>query len=213
MSATFYSISGSPFAWRLHLCLEHAGLTFEVKNLQASKGEHKSEAYLALNPRGKVPVFTDGELALYETSSIVEYIEDKFTDGPRLFPSDPAQRARVRRLICEIDQYWLPAATKLMRNLYFKGEADWNRDEIEEGRSAMLSELEHFEGEMRGDGLAGGLGAADYALYSFLGHIARYELKKPKLGLGDAIGPKLRAMMANVEAQPFFDRTFPPHWR
>lgn len=213
MSATVHSLSGSPYAWRLLLSIEHAGVPHEIKPVQAGKGEHKSEAYLALNPRGKIPVFTDGDLALYETAAVVEYIEDRYTDGLRLFPKDAAARARVRRLICEVDQYWAPWVTQITANLYFRSEADWVPAEIEGARDGIASELAHFESEMRGDGLAGPLGAGDYAVYPFLAHIARYELKKPDLGLSGAIGPKLRAMMANVEAQPFFDRTYPPHWR
>jgi glutathione S-transferase/maleylpyruvate isomerase len=213
MPATVYTVSGSPYAWRLQLSIEHAGVEYEAKNVQASKGEHKTEAYLALNPRGKVPVFTDGDLALYETASIVEYIAERYPDANPLFPENVEERARVRRLICEVDQYWAPHVTKIIRNVYFRSAEDWNLPELEEGRDGVIKELEHFEGQVQGPGLAGALGAADYAVYPFLAHIARYEIKKPDLGLSDKVGPKLRALMKAVEDQPFYAGTYPPHWK
>jgi glutathione S-transferase len=49
------------------MALVEKGIPFESIMLQFSKGEHKSEAHLKRNPRGKVPVLQDGDFFLYES--------------------------------------------------------------------------------------------------------------------------------------------------
>ena len=53
MAIELYWGSGSPFAWRVMLTLEVKGLKYESKLLEFSKGEHKTPAYLQLNPAGQ----------------------------------------------------------------------------------------------------------------------------------------------------------------
>lgn len=214
MTILLYSFAGSVFAWRVHLALEHKGIAHEIKTLDGGRGEHRSDSYLALNPRGKVPAIREGDFTLYESTAILEYLEEEYPETKKIYPSDVAARARVRRLICEIDNHWLPAAVPLSQNLLFKPEeADWDEREIADGTERILSELEFFEREVQGDSFTGDLGAADFALYPYLAYLARYELRRASLGLTTAIGSGLRKLMARVESQPYFDRTYPPHWR
>jgi glutathione S-transferase len=214
MTVLLYSLAGSGSAWRVQLALEHKGIAHEVKTLDGGREEHRSEAYLAMNPRGKVPVIRDGDFTLYESTAILEYLEEKYTETKNIYPKDVAARARVRRLVCEIDNHWLPVAIPLSQNLFFKSEEqDCDEQEIAVGIAGVLSELEFFEREIRGDSFTGDLGAADFVLYPYLAYLARYELRRASLGLTAAIGPGLRKLMALVESQPYFDRTYPQHWR
>src|SRR6185436_350541 len=66
MALTFYYGSGSPYAWRVWLALEHKGIAYELMTLSFSAGDLKKPEYLKVNPRHKVPAITDGELALYD---------------------------------------------------------------------------------------------------------------------------------------------------
>ncbi|MGD0960101.1 MAG: glutathione S-transferase family protein [Methylomonas sp.] len=86
MSIQFYYGSGSPFAWTVWLALEHKQLPYEFKLMSFQSGDLKQAAYLAINPRGKVPVLIDDNFNLWETSAIVEYLEDRYPDTP-VFPS------------------------------------------------------------------------------------------------------------------------------
>ncbi len=213
MPITFYNLAGSPYAWRVHLALEHKQADYVSRAVAAGKGEHKSDAYRAMNPRGKIPVLVDGDVTLFESAAILEYLEDHLADNPRLFPAGKGERARARRVVCEIDQYLAPQAVRLSGNFYFKKPEYWDHDAIAEARAAVSDELAYFEDEVIGDGLAGPLGAADFAIYPFLAHLTRYELRKPDLGLTSEIGPNLRGLMGRIEALPFFDATYPAHWR
>src|SRR5438477_9499467 len=91
----FYYGSGSPFSWRVQLVLEEKGLPYEPVLLSFAKGEHKSPEHLARSPHGKVPALEDDGVRLYESSAIVEYLEERYPTPPTL-PADPAARARVR---------------------------------------------------------------------------------------------------------------------
>jgi len=62
-------------------------------NLRAD--EHRTPAFLALNPYGKVPVLLDEGAVIYESTIVNEYLEDRFPEPP-LMPRDPLGRAEVR---------------------------------------------------------------------------------------------------------------------
>ena len=82
MAIELYWGSGSPFAWRVMLALEVKKLPYESKLMEFSKGEHKTPAYLQLNPRGKVPTLKDGDFAVYESIAIMAYLDRKYPDPP-----------------------------------------------------------------------------------------------------------------------------------
>src|SRR4030081_41494 len=103
MSLTLYYGSGSPYAWRVQLALEHKALPYERKVLSFSAGDTRKPEFLALNPRHRVPVLVDGDFVLYESHAIVEDLDGAFpTAGARLFPGDARTRALARRLISEV---------------------------------------------------------------------------------------------------------------
>ena len=82
MAIDVYWGSGSPFAWRVLLALEHKRLPYVSHVLQFSKQEHKSPQMLALNPRGKVPVLKDGDYVCFESLAILYYLDLKYPEPP-----------------------------------------------------------------------------------------------------------------------------------
>ncbi len=213
MALSFYCGSGSPFAWRVWLSLEHKRVPYELKMLSFSKGETRAAEYAKVNPRGKVPSIVDGDFALYESNAIVEYLDERFPEGPKLFPGGVQQRALVRRFIEEIDAYLSTANEKLVDQLFFTKPDAWDHKVIEEGREEVLAELARLETYVHGPFVAGELSAADFVLIPLLATHKRFELRKPELGLVAARGPKLNAIVAAVEALPIYATTYPPHWK
>ena len=134
-------------------------------------------------------------------------------DAPRLFPRDVKQRAVVRRLVHEIDADLWPHNLTLALELYFKPEAEWDMDAVHAARDGAKKQLGLLEGMIAGDFFAGQLSAADFAAYPFFAHFARFEMRVPDLGLSAALGPKLQAWLARIEALPYFAATYPSHWR
>jgi len=52
---------------------------------------------MAINPRGQLPAFKDGDVVVNESFAAIIYLEEKYDSGAQLLPKDPAARALVRR--------------------------------------------------------------------------------------------------------------------
>jgi glutathione S-transferase len=213
MAFTLYYVSGSPFSWRVYLALEHKQAEFSARLISFDKNEHKSPEFLAISPRHQVPVITDDGFALYESSAIVEYLEERFPEGPSLFPGGQKERALVRQWVSEISWTIAQEGEVFVREIFYKDAPQRDRPAIAAARTALAVELARIEGRLSGEWLTGTLSAADFTLYPFLAMFPRYEKKGPDLALSELIGPKLRAFMSRIEGLPYFDRTYPPHWR
>src|SRR5215211_817788 len=82
-----------------HIALEEIGAPYEKKPTLLAKGEQKTDAYLKLNPRGKVPTLAvDGGKTLVENTAILTYLAREFPEK-KLLPSDPLEEARCISLM------------------------------------------------------------------------------------------------------------------
>ncbi|MGH8852028.1 MAG: glutathione S-transferase family protein [Casimicrobiaceae bacterium] len=214
MSITLYYGSGSPYAWRAQLALEHKALPYELKVLSFAAGDTRKPEFVALNPRHRVPVLVDGDFVLYESSAIVEYLDEAYPGrGAPLFPGDARARALTRRLIREVDEDFDAALDPLTTQAFSKKPDERDPKVIADARKAVVDELALFSGAMRGDYLAGPLSAADYALYTLIAFLWRAELKLPDLDADGMLTPELTRWKARIEGLPYFEKTIPPHWR
>ncbi len=214
MAISFYYGSGSPYAWRVWLALEHKQLPYTLTTLSFSAGDTRKPEFLELNPRHRVPVIIDGDFVLYESVAIVKYLEDGYPQsGGALFPIEARRRAIVRRIIQEVDQYYGIANEQIVGEILFKVKAEWDLDGISRAREILVEEIVRFEVLLKNNYLAGELSAADFTLYPLIALTLRMETKAPDLAIRREIGPKLGAWMHRVESLPFFDKTYPPHWR
>jgi glutathione S-transferase len=214
MSLVLYYGSGSPFAWRAHLALEHKALPYELKVLSFSAGDQKKPEFVALNPRHRVPTLVDGDFVLWESNAIVEYLDDAYPGrGAPLFPGDARMRATVRRLISETDDYFDKALDPLTTQAFGKKPEERDPQAIASARKAVMDEFAQFTQYLKGDFLAGPLSAADFALYPLVAFVNRSETKLPDLDADGMMTPGIRAWKARIEALPFFEKTIPPHWK
>jgi glutathione S-transferase len=214
LALTLYYGSGSPYAWRVQLALEHKALPYELKVLSFSAGDTRKPEFLALNPRHQVPVLVDGDFSLYESNAIVEYIDEAYAGrGAPLFPGDAKTRSIVRRLILEVDHYYSVESDKLLDQALWKKPEERDAKVIAESRKAVVGELGKFASAMRGDFLAGPLSAADFALYPMVAFLKRAQIKLPDLDADGMLPPAIAEWKARIEALPFFDKTIPPHWK
>jgi glutathione S-transferase len=211
---TFYAASGSPFAWKVWLALEHKRLEYELKMLSISAGDLRKPEYAAINPRMKVPaVVVDGGFSLYESSAIVEYLEERYPDRPALLPSDIQRRAIVRRIAAEADAYFYPAASRLYKHTIFRRDGEGDGKEIAAAKGELALELERVERSMTDGWIVDAPSVAELAVYPMLAGVRRFGEKQPQHSMSSQFGPRTRAWMTRVEALPYYDKCFPPHWR
>ena len=82
-----------------HIGLEETGAPYEIKPILLAKGQQRTEDYLKINPRGKVPALSvDGKI-LVENTAILTYLGRRFPEK-KLMPADPAEEARCIGTMC-----------------------------------------------------------------------------------------------------------------
>jgi len=202
VAVRFYYASGSPYAWRVWLALERKGIPYHQKTLSFSDGDLKTQEYGALNPRRRVPVLVDDDFVLAESAAIVEYIEDRWPNGPALFAREPHKRAIQRRMVREADDYLAKVGTR-----FATGPA------VEETAKELREELALWEGAATGDYLTGDLSAVDLTVYPLMALFLRIAGRRPDFVKNDFVGPNLSAWMDRMHALPIVQHTWPPHWK
>ncbi len=100
---TLYEHPLSPYAQKVKIALYEKGIPFEATVPALMGGT--DPAFAASNPRLEVPTLIDGATAIFDSTIILEYIEDTWPE-PRLVPLDPVDRARVRMLEEVCDTYF-----------------------------------------------------------------------------------------------------------
>ncbi len=92
-----YTYFRSSAAYRVRIALNLKGLEAEQisVHLVNNGGEQHSEAYRAINASELVPALCEGDFTLTQSLSIIEYLDEKFTDIT-LLPQNLEQRALVR---------------------------------------------------------------------------------------------------------------------
>jgi glutathione S-transferase len=212
MALAFYYGSGSPYAWKVWLALEHKGVAYEFHRLSFDGGDLKTPAFRAVSPRGKVPAIVDDGFALAESSAIVEYLEERHPEKP-LLPADARGRATARRLAAEADHYLSARVSALFRLTLF-AKAPVERAALDAAREEALEELQRWEAALAGPYLAGALSLADFTAYPHMRLLLRIEERRPGDGIAPARLPaKLGTWMKRIEALPYYAKTIPPHWQ
>jgi glutathione S-transferase len=77
-------------------CCGELGIEFERLDWGGKFGGNKDKDYLALNPNGLVPTMKDGDFILWESNSIMRYLNAQYGNG-RLLPSSPQGMANANR--------------------------------------------------------------------------------------------------------------------
>jgi glutathione S-transferase len=90
MAITLYDLAGveadrrfSPFCWRTRMALAHKGLEVETVPWRFTEKDR-----LPQPNAGRVPVIVDGGQVVHDSSTIAEYLENRYPDRPSLFPGE-----------------------------------------------------------------------------------------------------------------------------
>jgi glutathione S-transferase len=135
-----YSGPLSLFSRKVEIALAEKGVSFDrvlVPFTQTRGYAPKHPAVLAANPKRQVPVLVDDDLTLYDSTVIIEYLEDKYPNPP-LLPREPKARARCRLLELEADEVLLLPVRDLMFRSEPPGPDTARREEQE--RAAVKAE-------------------------------------------------------------------------
>ena len=92
----------------------HLGLSPEIVLVNVYRGEGRAAEYLAVHPQGKVPSLVDGNLMLWESNAILQYLAEAHGDY-KLWSRDPRRRADLSRWLFWEASQWQPALTPVLR--------------------------------------------------------------------------------------------------
>lgn len=108
-----YILHQNPFSFysrRVIALLEEEGIAYEARLINLMAGEHKSEAFIRLNPNGQVPVLEEGDFVLAESNAILRYLCDR--EGLEgWYPAEAQARALVNQWL-DWNQCRLSPATR-----------------------------------------------------------------------------------------------------
>ena len=107
-----YHHGSSACAAKVRLALAEKRLDWQSRYVDILRGEQFGADFLALNPKGVVPVLVHDGFVLPESTVICEYLEESFPETP-LYPLDPRARAAVRLWTKAVDEELHPACSAL----------------------------------------------------------------------------------------------------
>ncbi len=109
-SMTFFSDPRDHYSHRVRMVLAEKGVAVEILD---ADGRNLPEDVAALNPYQTLPTLLDRELVLYESTVIMEYLDERFPHPP-LLPVYPVARAQSRLMMHRIRKDWCARLDLLM---------------------------------------------------------------------------------------------------
>ncbi|HEX9931756.1 MAG TPA: glutathione S-transferase family protein [Allosphingosinicella sp.] len=197
----------SPYVRKVLACLRLKGLDYEIDPITAFFGGDEFER---LSPLRRIPVLTDGDLTLCDSSVICAYLDEAYPERP-LLPLSPRDRARARWLEEYADTrlgdvfIWGLFYQRFVRPAVFAEAGDEAR--VEKTLAEDLPrELDYLEGQLPESGWLFGpeIGLADIAIASFFRNAAYVGVEPDALRW-----PRTAAFVARALEHDCFAHTLP----
>ena len=125
-----YSDRDDHYSQRVKIVLAEKDISAEIIEL---KIEEASDEILSISPYHKLPILVDRDLAIHDTSVMMEYLDERFPHPP-LLPVYPVARANSRTLMLRIDREWCPMVDTLIAK-------DKSEKELIKIREELLHEI------------------------------------------------------------------------
>jgi glutathione S-transferase len=103
-----YNFSQSTCSLKVRICLEEKGLVWVDRRLVSKSHDHLTDWYLKLNPNGVVPTLLHNGRPVYESSVILQYLDQIHPETP-LVPGDAYEQAKMRAWLAFVDAVPTPA--------------------------------------------------------------------------------------------------------
>ncbi len=168
---TLYQRTDCPFCWKVRLALQELSIAHDI--IETQLGEKHPEV-VRHSPTGNVPVLVDGNVVIWESSVMLDYLDAQYSLG-RLIASEPSQQARVRTLHAYSDKCVGPALRDLVFEKRSKLESECDLGVIQSSELKWLACQAYLEEQLTPQGFFGPeFGAADCALAARCGVAEAY---------------------------------------
>ena len=181
---------------RVRWALEEVGQPYAVRLV--SFKQMKEPAHLALHPFGQIPTYEEGDLALFETGSILFHIAQRH---PGLLPADANARARAITWMFAALSTVEPPILDLQTAKLLEGDKPWSKERLPMVMDRVRDRLKQLSARLgSADWLDGAFSAGDLMMVHVLQRL------KPSGLLGEYAN--LADYVARAEARPAFKRAF-----
>jgi glutathione S-transferase len=147
----------SSWSLRPWIALKTLGFEFDTARI-ALYGPGAKEAILRHSPAGKVPILKDGGIVVWDSLAILEYLAEK---KPKLWPADPAERARARAVSAEMHSGFPNLRTHMSMNVRKRYPGKGRTPEV----MGEIERIDSLWSQAKGPFLFGAFTAAD-AMYA-----------------------------------------------
>ena len=196
MSIIIHEHPLSPYVQKVKIALGEKNVPFETR-MPDIIGGSDLEAFVAINPRLEVPTLVDGDDAIFDSTIIMEYVEERFPTPP-LLPAAPIARARARMIEEVCDTYYEAINWGVMEIRAFQRATGDTADRLLARASEQILGVQAWLARHLGTGpFFGGttFGWADCA-------VAPYVHASAMFGTAPADGSPLAAWLERIRARP-----------
>ncbi|SOH93671.1 glutathione S-transferase [Monaibacterium marinum] len=181
------------------IALEEAGADFDLTIVRFAEEQQKTEAFLAMNPHGRVPVLVTDQGVLTESPALLAYVAELYPDAG-LMPTDPFGRAQVNSIMAYLCATVHPAHAHIRRGSRWADDPAAIAELTRKGPEVVEATIRTIEDKLTGDWLVGDrMTIADIYLFTVANWME-----------GDGIDidtlPRIRDHRARIAARPATQR-------
>jgi glutathione S-transferase len=132
-----------------HIGIEETKAAYEGKPTLLAKGEQKADAYLKINPRGKVPALSVDGKVITENTAILTYLAKRFPEAG-LMPTDPIEEARCISTMAWFSNTVHPSFQHIMRPERFTADEGAQATVKEMGRRSFWANCQEINALLEG---------------------------------------------------------------
>src|SRR4051794_21007576 len=186
----------SSWSMRPWVALKGAGIAFKEVQIPLYTGEPDKQRILDVTPSGKVPALIDGDITVWDSLAIIEYLAERFPLAT-LWPEDRARRAHARSISAEMHAGFMALREECGMNLHRPVEAI----SLSTGARADIARIQQIWIECRerygklGPFLFGAFGAADAMFAPVVHRFRTYAI---------LVEPEVQAYMETMMSLPAF---------
>lgn len=132
-----------------HIGIEESGAPYTEKPTLLGKQEHKTEAYLKINPRGKVPALEVDGRVITENTAILTYLARQYPQA-NLMPADPVEAAQCIETMAWLSNIVHPSYQRTMRPERFADSDSGKAEVVALGKKSFWANLQEIDGLLAG---------------------------------------------------------------
>jgi glutathione S-transferase len=186
-------------AGRIVWLLEELGLEYEVNKMAFHPKDLKSDEHRRRHPLGRVPVLEDGDVSIFESGAIVEYVMARYGDGGLKPAVEAPEFPEYLQWFHYCEGMVMPPINQIMVHTVLLPAERRNEEVLGQARRLLGKALAPVEKAIEGrEYLIGAFSAADI----MLGHSIYMS---HKLGCVGEDMPNLRAYVKRIESRPAFE--------